>query len=390
MDKQGDQAGKQDEKNEKKVIECPHGIDCGRLNAFSALGKNGQRIVMFRCLREHPECVCAGVAPKKIEQHWPCTLHPDDKSSVEEAFLQDLKTTPILNLIYRIRTECGEYRWVDERCEVVREESGEVSHLSSAISDAEERIRALAEREKLEQQLIHSARLATIGTLVAIVAHEISTPLSVISGCADILADGDFATKSRREEVVTMLQSATERVSSILKELKNYARPKQRESDQLAPVDLHAVIKKTNAFFGELLAKHCSHIELELAAETPLVQGDVCKIEQILVNLISNSCDAIRMKYQKSGSDFCGRIVISTEESEHDVALTVSDDGIGICKETLAKIFHPYFTTKEGDKGMGLGLVICKNIMESFGGEILVSSIVGVGTKFTLVFKKKE
>jgi signal transduction histidine kinase len=232
-------------------------------------------------------------------------------------------------------------------------------------------IEDVTERVGLEAQLQQSDKLSSIGLLAAGVAHEVNTPLAGISSYSQMLMQQIPDTDPRRQ-LLEKIHRQTSRASSIVNNLLNFSRVTEA---RYAPVDLNRVIDDTI----QLLEAQLRNTEIEVvrsyADDLPLAFGDGPKLQQVLMNLILNARDAMPQG---------GTLEISTEADEDSVAIAVRDTGLGIAPEHLAKIYDPFFTTKQIGKGTGLGLAVSYGIIRDHGGHIDVESKLGEGTRFQI------
>ena len=238
-------------------------------------------------------------------------------------------------------------------------------------------IRATQEeiRRLHQTQMSRAEHLATLGELAAGLAHEIRNPLAGISGVIEIIGR-DLPPSSPGAQVWGDVRNEMQRVQKILNELLTYARPKPPEykaTDLCSTVD-HAVHLARQHAVSKPIA-----IELQCAAGIPPVEHDATQIEQMLVNLLLNSIQAIERE---------GRIEVGIELVGESAQIRVRDSGRGIPPEQLPNIFRPFFTTK--GHGTGLGLSLAKRIVESHGGQIEVHSELNRGTQFTIALPLKR
>ncbi|SPQ01041.1 putative Histidine kinase [Candidatus Sulfobium mesophilum] len=243
-------------------------------------------------------------------------------------------------------------------------------------------------QKRLEQQLIRSDRLASLGTLVAGVAHEINNPLSIIAGYSEALIDRaeDKALLANKEfedfpEYLRTIHNEIFRCKDILRSLLDFARPSY---GAFREIDINELIKEVILLVNHK-AKHLQHnIELKLNRELPKIHADPGSLRQLFMNIIINS---IYFTPER------GRVIIRSEEDkvgEFDpgpcrIKVSVSDTGKGIPRGLINKVFDPFFTTKPVGEGTGLGLAICHKIVEEHGGNIDIESEDGEGT--TLIIR---
>ncbi len=242
----------------------------------------------------------------------------------------------------------------------------------------------ITDRINMETQLTQAEKLSSIGLLAAGVAHEVNTPLAVISSYAQMLGKqlrADEATHARLQPVLEKITQQTFRASEIVNGLLNFSR---MGSVDFGRVDLNAMVRDTILLLEHQLRSAGVAVASELTPDLPTVAGNRGKLQQVLVNLVLNAKDAL----QEKGS---GSISISTARTSNGVELRVEDNGVGMSQEVLRKIYDPFFTTKsnprEGQrKGTGLGLAVTYGIVQEHSGTIEVTSTPGEGTTFRLEF----
>ena len=225
------------------------------------------------------------------------------------------------------------------------------------------------------QRLLQSEKVATMGSLLAGVAHELNNPLAVVMGQAHLLRGS--AKEPAMVERAEKITAGAERCARIVRNFLALARQRSPERED---VYLNLVVQQA----VELLAYHLrtSNVEVafDLADDLPVIWADGHQLHQVVVNLVANAHQAMRRM------DTARRLVITTRfEREPDrVQLDIADSGPGIPAEIRARIFEPFFTTKPAGEGTGLGLSLCRNMLEEHGGTIAVQSEVGLGATFRI------
>ena len=233
----------------------------------------------------------------------------------------------------------------------------------------------ITERVTLETQLAQADKLSSIGLLAAGVAHEINTPLAVISSYAQMLAK-QLRGDARLGPVLDKITQQSFRAAEIANGLLNFSRTSTTE---FRPTDLNQVVRDTLSLLEHQFKTAQILIDLNLADELPPIHGNPGKLQQVFLNLLLNAKDAM------PGG---GRLTIATLVNGH-VEAVISDSGSGIAPENLKRIYDPFFTTKNmpGDRrGTGLGLSVSYGIIQEHAGKIHVESAVGSGTTFHLEF----
>ncbi len=235
----------------------------------------------------------------------------------------------------------------------------------------------ITERVSLESQLAQADKLSSIGLLAAGVAHEINTPLAVISSYAQMLSK-QLRGDARLGPVLDKITQQSFRAAEIANGLLNFSRTSTTE---FRSTDLNQVIKDTLSLLEHQFKTAQVDVDLELAEELPPIHGNPGKLQQVFLNLLLNAKEAM------PGG---GTLRVSTLVNGH-VAAVITDSGTGIAPENLKRIYDPFFTTKTtprpGDRrGTGLGLSVSYGIIQEHAGKIHVESAVGAGTTFHLEF----
>jgi two-component system NtrC family sensor kinase len=230
---------------------------------------------------------------------------------------------------------------------------------------------------ELSGQLVHAAKLASVGELAAGIAHEINNPLAIIAeetGMLMDLQDPQFGRTLTTEELNSRLDaihSATFRCRDITQKLLSFVR---QRGVKILPHDINEIVDEAaDGLLGYELP--LSHIEVvkRYGDDLPPVLTDQGQIVQVLINLMQNAVDAM-----ESG----GRLTLETRRRDGRVSVSVRDTGCGMTPEQLEHIFTPFYTTKPATKGTGLGLSVSLSIIKNLGGEFFVDSEPGVGSRF--------
>jgi two-component system, NtrC family, sensor kinase len=229
----------------------------------------------------------------------------------------------------------------------------------------------ITDRVRLEDQLIQNEKLTSIGLLAAGVAHEVNTPLAVISSYSQLLRK-EIGPEDSRNKLLEKITKQTFRASEIVNSLLNFSRTTATEFTE---IDLHQVITETLSLLDHQFKKAGLRVETHFEAECPLIFGNGGKLQQVFLNLFMNARDAM----SEGGS-----LYVRTESAESKIEVIVQDTGVGISRENIKKIYDPFFTTKAVGKGTGLGLSVSYGIVQEHGGNISVDSKLGVGTAFKL------
>jgi hypothetical protein len=227
----------------------------------------------------------------------------------------------------------------------------------------------VTDRDELERQLVQADKLSSIGLLAAGVAHEVNTPLAVISTYAQILAK-QISEDEQKSKLLDKIAKQTFRASEIVNSLLSFSRTSTTEFVEL---DVGKVIQETLNLVEHQLRKSAIEVKLDTQPALPPVKGNAGKLQQVFLNLFLNARDAM-----EAG----GTLAIHVWSEEGFARIDVADSGQGIQPENLARIYDPFFTTKAARKGTGLGLSVTYGIVREHGGTIEVESRWGAGSRF--------
>jgi two-component system, NtrC family, sensor kinase len=231
----------------------------------------------------------------------------------------------------------------------------------------------VTDREELERRLVQADKLSSIGLLAAGVAHEVNTPLAVISTYAQMLAK-QVSGDDQKAKLLDKIAKQTFRASEIVNSLLNFSRTSPTD---FADVDLNRIIREIVSLVEHQFQTAGVVTDLSLADDLPGIRGNSGKLQQVFLNLFINAKDAM-----PEG----GVLTVRSRAEAGCVVMEVADTGQGIPAENLARIYDPFFTTKGPKKGTGLGLSISYGIVHEHDGVIEVDSAVGEGTRFRLEF----
>ncbi|WP_448191037.1 sensor histidine kinase [Azospirillum sp. sgz301742] len=251
-----------------------------------------------------------------------------------------------------------------------------------ARAELERRVAAATtELRARENELVQAAKLAALGQMSAGIAHEINQPLAAIRTFADnaaVLLERGKAAMVR--DNLAEIAGLTDRMAAITRHLKGFAR---RASGTQSAVDVAAAVRQALALLEAKLRRDDVAIALDLADEPVWVNGEDVRLQQVLVNLFTNAGDAMRGSAERT-------LHIGLTVEKACAVLTVRDTGRGIADDDLARLFVPFFTTKEAGEGLGLGLSISHGIVRDFGGTVAASNHPEGGACFTLRLKRTE
>ncbi len=337
----------------------------------------------------------------KDSRFWTKHIHPGDRKHV----LAELAVLPEQNkyhLEYRFRIADGSFKWFADTRSLVKLPDGTVSHIVGTWQDITEEKKLRQESEYRLQQIIQADKLASLGEVVAGVAHEINNPNSFITYNIPLLNETweifkpiitDYAAAhpdwrkggisiaelcDDMGEIIQAIKTGSERINVVVANLKDFARID--ESAHAKAVQVNEVVEKTLSIVGAQLRKSIAKIDVNYGDRLPEIQGHFQKLEQVVVNLVVNAAHAIPNREQ-------GRLTITTRYLDRlkSVLIEVEDNGIGMEPEVMDRIFDPFFTTRRNAGGTGLGLSVSYGLVQEHRGIIGVHSRPGLGSHFTVL-----
>ena len=269
--------------------------------------------------------------------------------------------------------------------------TGMARQLRSDRQALEDRLRELeattAELGEAEDQIVRSARLASVGRLAAGVAHEIGNPLSAILGLVELARDEDMEA-DERSELLARAQRETERIHRIIRELLDFARQGGPSDDDDAVGQEVSDLAEVVGDAVRLVAPQQGGVPVRVNLEPalPPVRGSADRLTQVLLNLLLNAVDAVREAEPGGGKGEVAKCVVwgvhASRAPTEGVELVVEDDGPGIPEAVRDSIFEPFVTSKATGEGTGLGLAVTHTILERLGGTIDVHDVPGAGARF--------
>jgi len=306
-------------------------------------------------------------------------IHPDDLDGYVTLWKQAMTTGQPFELETRVRRGDGVYRWFLLRQVPFRDARGTVRRWFGTFSDIEDRKRTEQQQERLyrlEADLAHINRVSTLGELTASIAHEVNQPLAgVVSngGACVRWLDGDIPDLEEARAAARRIVRDGKRAGEIIARIRALTRRKEVPRE---PLDLNESIREVVALVNDQLKKHDVILRTDLAHDVFPVLGDQVQLQQVVLNLIMNAIDAMSTVRERTRE-----LVLATRNMNGDqVQVLVEDWGIGLDPDTIPVIFDSFYTTKAG--GMGMGLSICRSILQAHGGRLWVTPKDGPGAIF--------
>ncbi len=269
----------------------------------------------------------------------------------------------------------------------VHHKDGTVSQMT-LFRDINEYLKAVAEKEKAQAQLVQSQKMESIGTLAGGIAHEFNNILSIIMGNNELAMD-ELPGWSQARTSLDEIRIACLRARDVVRQLLTFSR---KDDAKKTALDMGAVVKESLRLIRSSIPANID-IHQNISQTPVMILGNITQINQVLINLCSNAADAMVQTGGRIGIDLDTLALIEDAKSPYAgmapgpyIKLVVSDTGFGMDKDTLSRVFEPYFTTKGIGKGTGIGLAVVHGIVERHQGLIRVESELGKGTVFTLLF----
>ncbi len=254
----------------------------------------------------------------------------------------------------------------------------EEDKLRSKIDEVE---RATERLKEAQARLVRSERLASVGRLAAGLAHEIGNPIAALIGLEDLLLEGGLSADEQKD-FLTRMRKETERIHRILRDLLAFARPSSGSEEEVdSPGEVEAAVYDVAALVAPQKAMKEIELELDVHPDLPLVPLSREHLIQVLLNLVLNAADALGPG---------GRVRIGARPCERGVLVSVEDDGPGVATEVQGRLFEPFVTTKEVGKGTGLGLAVCRGLVEAAGGNITLDLAHHPGARFVIELPGKN
>lgn len=251
-----------------------------------------------------------------------------------------------------------------------------IKELNEVYDALREKLTELRRRDarikSFEGELIKANKLSTLGELASSIAHEIKNPLISIQGFARRI--GTTEDREKLEKYAKFIEQEADRLTQVVAKLLGFSRMDEPKKELL---NMNDIVDDTVLFMEHHLTRFKNvEIAVEKEPDLPMVQVDRIHVQQTMVNILMNAAQAM---------PHGGKILINTGTKDQFAFISITDTGYGIKEEDLERIFEPFFTTKEKEQGTGLGLSLCKRLIEANAGKILVDSTVGKGTTFTIM-----
>ncbi len=369
--KQVEEAAHRMEKELRDVIETIP------VMVFTAL-PDGSNAFANRRLREYT----GFSAEIKAGSGWQCAVHPEDVERHLDKWRVSVATGEPLEDETRFRRSDGEYRWFLIRAVPLRDEHGNILKWYGKLTDIEDRKRAEEAWSKAQADLARVTRVMTMGELAASIAHEVNQPIAGVvmnaSSCLRWLAADPPNLEEARESARRMIRDG-ERAGNVITRIRALATKTDTAKERL---DMNEIVRAVVVLARDELYRNRVTLRTEFAEDLLSVLGDRVELQQLVLNLVMNAIESMR-----EVGDGPRELVIRTQNDEGgQVRVTVRDSGIGLDPGSMEQMFETFYTTKVG--GMGMGLSICRSIIQSHEGRLWAVANDGPGATFQFTVPK--
>jgi PAS domain S-box-containing protein len=325
-------------------------------------------------------CDMNGISPADaVGRHYQWRIVPEDREAVEREVQLATAESPQHSSESRVHRPDGSTAWESWIGRALFGEDGQLLGYQAVGRDITQLRDARTRLMEKESQLAHLARVSALGEMVAGISHEIKQPLATIanfSSAASLVLSNSPVSEEDRDKLkswIERISNQTTRINAIIRHLRRFSRP----NSQRCPVQVSTIIDNALLVSENSTRQTLNSIDVECCPDLPETLADQIQIEQVMVNLIRNACDAVQ------GREPPCKLTITAREEDHFIVVTVDDTGPGIAAEDAVRIFDSFVTTKES--GVGIGLAISRSIIEAHGGSIFaVPQTPGGRVVFTL------
>jgi signal transduction histidine kinase len=304
--------------------------------------------------------------------------HPEDRAVVQQFLERVSHGGKDWELEYRLLIPDGSVRYIHVEAHAVRDQADQLEFIG-ALMDVTAAKRAEEKLHKAQAELAHVTRVTTLGEMTASIAHEINQPLTAVVANAEACLrwlDRETPDLDAARRSVEWIINDGNRASEVIRRVRALANKTETKKE---PLDINSAINEVVPLLKLELINHKVSLRTELVPALPAVLADRVQLHQVIINLVMNSIEAMQ-----SVTDRPRELVIRSRQDEtQQVLVSVTDCGVGICAEDADRLFNAFFTTKPS--GMGMGLSICRSIMEAHGGGLSASGNEGPGATFQFV-----
>lgn len=309
---------------------------------------------------------------------WKKLLTSDSRKKIDEELEKIHAGSDRFLATVELVTPEGDRKFLGGSARVIRDDSGKPVSVYGINWDRTKEVELQKELDIERAKMLHHAKLVSIGQLAAGVGHEINNPLAVISSLVTIL--GRSPQEATKPEYIVKMEDSIDRIANIVKGLRTFARS---DTGEISSFDPTLLIQETISFLEEIYDNEGVKIKFKTDAHSVSMTGNRGRIQQVLVNLLSNAKDATLGKQDRL-------IDVSVLSHENRMEIRIRDNGKGIPPEIQDRIFDPFYTTKDVNAGTGIGLSIVSTIVKEHQGKIDFTSRPGEGSEFRITFPVQE
>lgn len=309
----------------------------------------------------------------KLETHTEM-IHPDDRVGVAAAFARSFSSGEPLLYKGRLKRKDGQYRWIDSRVEPLRDENGKIIRWYGVNIDIDDEVRAQEALRLADERLARASRAASLSELSVSIAHELNSPLQAVVANANAFQRWLGATPPNYERAGLTAERIIRDANAAADVINRIRALFTQTGQDRSQIDLNALIEEVCALVGDKLSSGNIRLELSLQSSLAAIPGDRVQLEQVVLNLIRNAIEAMQTVPQERRA-----LQVVSRGGAGVVEVEVRDRGVGIANSE--RIFDAFYTTKQD--GMGMGLSICRSIVEAHEGSINARSLSDGGTSVT-------